>query len=247
MGYEDLNDHGRLRADPLLALLVGKSDITGERRRRKRDEGNPLASAAALNRLELSRPDTAPSDRYKKIAADFGEMDALLCDLFIEAHAKPPREIIIDLDATDDRLHGKQEGRFFHGYYRSYCYLPLYIFCGQHLLLCRLRRSSRDPGAGVVEELEPLIARIRKAWPDARIILRADSGFARDETMTWCEEGGIGYVFGLARNVRLEKKLARALHKSRRRSITTGSPSRRFRAFGYRTIKSWSRAAAGHR
>ncbi len=158
----------------MLALLAGKDDLTGERRRRKRDRGRPLASASALNRLELSRPDTAPLDRYRKIAADFAKMDALLCDLFIEAQQRPPRRIVLDLDATDDPLHGKQEGRFFHGYYRSYCYLPLYVFCGEHLLLCRLKGASRDPGAGMAEELSPLIARIRSAWPDTEIILRAD-------------------------------------------------------------------------
>ena len=156
MGYEDLNDHDVLRADPLLALMAGKDDLTGKDRRRKRDRGRPLASAAALNRLELSRPDTASADRYKKIAADFAKMDALLCDLFIEAHPSPPGEVILDLDATDDPLHGNQEGRFFHGYYRSYCYLPLYVFCGEHLLLCRLKGASRDPGAGMAEELSPL-------------------------------------------------------------------------------------------
>ena len=190
LGYEDLNDHNRLRSDPAMALLVGKADLTGQDRRRRRDKGNPLASASGLNRLELSRADTAPSDRYKKIAANFAGMDALLTDLFLEAHPSPPERIILDLDATDDPLHGNQEGRFFHGYYRSYCYLPLYVFCGEHLLLARLRPAARDPGAGVVEELSPIIARIRSAWPGTRIILRADSGFARDETMSWVRGRG---------------------------------------------------------
>ena len=141
----------------------------------------------------------------------------------------------------NDPLHGKQEGRFFHGYYRSYCYLPLYVFCGDHLLLARLRRANTDPGAGVVEELSPLIARIRQAWPDTEIVLRADPGFARDRTMSFCEREGIYYVFGLARNARLQQMLSRAMAKSRRRFAATGIPSRRFRQLRYRTLKSWSR------
>ena len=241
LGYEDLNDHDSLRADPLLALLVGKADITGADRPRSRDKGRPLASSSALNRLELSRPEDAPTHRYKRIAADTGEMDLLYWDLCIEAHPRPPRRIVLDLDATDDPLHGRQEGRFFHGYYRCYCYMPLYVFWRDHLLLCRLRTADTDPGAGVVEELIPLIARIRSAWPDTEIVLRADSGFARDETMAWCEEEGLYYVFGLARNPRLQQMLGKALQKSRRRHLATGMPSRRYRQLRYRTLKTWSR------
>ena len=241
LGYEDLNDHDSLRADPLLALLVGKADVTGQNRSRRRDKGRPLASAAALNRLELSRPEEAAADRYKRIGADTARLDRLLWDLYLEAHDRAPQQIVLDLDATDDPLHGKQEGRFFHGYYRSYCYLPLYVFGGEQLLLCRLRRANTDPGAGVAEELRPLIDRIRSAWPDTQIVLRADSGFARDKTMSWCEEEGIYYVFGLARNTRLQQLLGRAMAKSRRRHIATGKPARRFRQFRYRTLQTWSR------
>ena len=241
LGYEDLNDHNRLRLDNALALLVGKSDITGMDRRRTRDKGSPLASASALNRLELSRWDEAESDRYRRIAADRGKLDGLLTELFLEAHSEAPEEIWLDVDATDDPVHGAQEGRFFHGYYKSYCYLPLYVFCGEHVLASRLRTSDIDASAGTVEELAPIVARIRAAWPDTRIILRGDSGFCREEIMAWCEAQGLGYVFGLARNTRLVSKLAPALRKSRRRSAATGKTSRRFREFRYRTRDSWSR------
>ena len=241
LGYEDLNDHNHLRGDALMALLVGKSDIVGADRRRARDKGFPLASASALNRLELSLPEKAQEHRYKRIAADTGGLDRLLVELFLEAHAKAPAEIVLDLDATDDPLHGKQEGRFFHGYYRRYCYLPLYGFCGEHLLVARLRKSDRDASAGTIRELTPIVARIREAWPEVRIILRGDSGFCRERIMAWCEALGIGYVLGVARNQRLEKWLAPALHKSRRRFHATGKASRRFRECRYRTRDSWSR------
>ena len=206
-----------------------------------RDQGRALASSAALNRLELARPGQARSDRYKRIAADTARMDALLWDLFLDSRDRPPRQIILDLDATDDPLHGHQEGRFFHGHYRAYCYLPLYVFCGDHLLLARLRRANTDPGAGVAEELAPMIDQIRQAWPDTEIVLRADSGFARDKTMSWCEANGVCYVFGLARNARLQRMLSKAMAKSRRRHLATGKRSRRFRGFRYRTLKTWSR------
>lgn len=241
LGYEDLSDHDLLRSDPLLAMMVGKKDVTGSDRRRLRDRGRALASSSALSRLERSRPEEASTDRYRRIAADTGKMDSLLWDLCIEAHQRAPDRIVLDLDATDDPLHGRQEGRFFHGYYRSYCYLPLYVFCRDHLLLCRLRTADTDPGAGVAEELSPLIDRLRSAWPDTEIVLRADSGFARDQTMSWCEAEGIFYVFGLSRNARLEKMLARAMAKSQRRHLATGKPMRRYRQFQYRTLKTWSK------
>ncbi len=241
LGYEDLNDHDQLRRSSLMALLVGKSDITGGARRRLRDRGNALASPSGLNRLELSRPEQARSDRYKRIAADHESLDRLLVDVFLESHDTAPEEIVLDLDATDDPLHGAQEGRFFHGFYRSYCYLPLYMFCGDHLLLARLRRSNRDASAGTVEELRRIVPQIRAAWPDTRIILRGDSCFAREEIMAWCEARGVDYVFGLARNQRLERRIEKALRKSRRRCLERDEASRRFREFGHRTLSSWSR------
>jgi hypothetical protein len=240
LGYEDLNDHDAVRSDSVLALLVGKRDLTGERRERERDRGYPLAGSSTLNRLELSTAELAPGDRYKKIAADSDALDRLLVDLFVESHEQPPREIWLDLDATDDPLHGHQEGRFFHGYYRCYCYLPLYIFCGEHLLCARLRSSDRDGAAGSVEELERIVGQIRARWPKTRIVIRGDSGFCRDGIMSWCEARGVGYVLGLARNKRLYRALGREMAQAQAAHELTGKPARRFRDFRYRTRKSWS-------
>jgi len=242
LGYEDLNDHDVLRADSLLALLVGKTDVTGERRARERDRGCPLAGSSTLNRLELSEPEQAASSRYKRIAADPEALDRLLVELFLESYAKPPREIWLDLDATDDPLHGHQEGRFFHGYYGAYCYLPLYIFAGEHLLCARLRPSNQDASAGSVEELSRIVAQIRKRWPKTRIIIRGDSGFCREAIMGWCEYNRVGYVLGLARNARLVRALGAPLHEAKVEYQTTGVAARRFAEFPYRTRKSWSRA-----
>ncbi|MEQ8689446.1 MAG: IS1380 family transposase [Pseudomonadales bacterium] len=240
LGYEDLNDHDHLRADSLLALLVGKHDLTGEHRGRVRDQGCPLAASSTLNRLELSTPESAADDRYKKIAADPDALDRLLVDLFIESYEKPPREIWLDLDATDDPLHGHQEGRFFHGYYYHYCYLPLYIFSGEHLLCARLRSSNQDGAAGSVEELQRIINQIRASWPKTRIIIRGDSGFCRDAIMSWCEDNHVGYVLGLARNKRLHRALGREMAEAHAEHEMSGKSARRFRDFRYRTRKSWS-------
>jgi len=240
LGYEDLNDHDTLRADSVLALLVGKRDLTGEDRERERDKGNPLAGSSTLNRLELATPESAKVDRYKRVAADPKAFDRLLVDLFIEAHDEAPREIWLDLDATDDPLHGNQEGRFFHGYYGCYCYLPLYIFCGEHLLCARLRPSNQDGAAGSVEELAGIIKQIRARWPKTRIVIRGDSGFCRESIMRWCEENQVSYVLGLARNKRLNRVLGGAMESARREHARTGQPARRFRDFRYRTRKSWS-------
>ena len=240
LGYEDLNDHDTLRADSVLALLVGKRDLTGEHRERARDRGNPLAASSTLNRLELSEPRSAASDRYKKIAADPLALDQLLVDLFIESHERPPKEIWLDLDATDDPLHGNQEGRFFHGYYGCYCYLPLYIFCGEHLLCARLRPSNQDGAAGSVDELERIVSQIRQRWPKTRIVIRGDSGFCRDPIMRWCEDNDAYYLLGLARNKRLNRILGREMYLAQCEHERTGEPARRFRDFRYRTHKSWS-------
>jgi hypothetical protein len=240
LGYEDLNDHDVLRADSVLALLVGKRDLTGAHRERAQDRGHPLAGSSTLNRLELATPESAATDRYKKIAADPQAMDRLLVDVFIESYEKAPREIWLDLDATDDPLHGGQEGRFFHGYYGCYCYLPLYIFCGEHLLCARLRPSNQDGAAGSVEELTRIVAQIRAHWPKTRIIIRGDSGFCREGIMRWCEDNGVGYVLGLARNKRLSRALGQAMEEARVEHARTGKPARRFRDFRYRTRNSWS-------
>jgi hypothetical protein len=231
-GYEDLNDHDALRSDPLWAAVIGKLEA-------KRAQCAPLAGKSTLNRLELSR--TEGATRYHKIAHQPEALERLFVDLFLEAHRKAPRQIVLDLDATDDPLHGTQEGRFFHGYYDAYCYLPLYIFCGRHLLVAKLRRSNIDAASGAREEVERLIAQIRARWPRVRIILRADSGFAREELMLWCEQNAVDYVLGLARNERLERRLSAALREAQQRAARTGRPARVFREFRYATLKSWSR------
>ena len=197
LGYEDLNDHEELRNDPLLAVLVEKSDPGKE----------ALAGKSTLNRLELTGETASRKERYKKIVLDHAAVDRLLVAMFLEAHREAPKEIILDLDATDDPLHGKQEGRFFHGFYGHYCYLPLYIFCGEFLLCARLRSSNIDASAGSVEELKRIVAQIRSAWPEVRIVVRGDSGFCRQELMAWCEAEGVDYLLGLAKNERLSKSL----------------------------------------
>lgn len=240
LGYEDLIDHDQLRRDPLLAVLVGKLDPSGGDRIRERDRGCALAGKSTLNRLEHSP--VGDEERYFRIRYDSRKLDQLFVDLFLESYAHAPRQIILDLDATDDPVHGSQEGRFFHGYYGHYCYLPLYIFCGEHLLLARLRSSNIDASSGTVVELAPLIAQIRRRWPQVQIVLRADSAFAREEIMSWCEERGVDYVFGLAKNARLIRKIARESKKARRRFARTGKPARCFCAVRYRTLDSWSRS-----
>jgi hypothetical protein len=230
-GYEDLNDHDALRADPLWGAVIGKFEA-------KRERCKALAGKSTLNRLELSR--TEPT-RYHKIGHDPVAIEGLFVDLFIEAHQQAPREIVLDLDATDDPLHGSQEDRFFHGYYDGYCYLPLYVFCGRHLLVAKLRRSNIDASAGAVEEVERVVRQIRQRWPKVRIVLRADSGFARNTLMSWCEDNDVDYVFGLARNTRLQRCLGQSMREAKRLADLTGKPARVFRDFTYRTRKSWSR------
>jgi hypothetical protein len=231
LGYEDLVDHDQLRHDPVLATLAGKLEA-------RRKDCAPLAGKSTLNRLEHAplRPSC-----YHKIDHDGAAIEGLFVDLFLEAHKTPPEEIILDLDATDDPLHGHQEGRFFHGYYDCYCYLPLYVFCGRHLLAAKLRRSNIDVSAGAVNEVERIVARVRARWPRVTVLLRADSGFARDELMAWCEANGVDYVFGLARNERLVGALAEDLAAAEAESLSRGGPARRFADFAWRTLDSWSR------
>ncbi|MGI9303748.1 MAG: IS1380 family transposase [Gammaproteobacteria bacterium] len=195
LGYEDVNDHDALRHDALFGLLSEKRDPTGADRRQARDKGKAVAGKSTLNRLELTREDADGCARYKKIVADYMAMDALLIDVFIESYKREPKRIVLDVDATDDPLHGEQEGRFFHGYYRHYCYLPLYIFCGDHLLCARLRSADKDGAAGTQEELSRIVGQLREAWSKTQIIVRGDSGFCRDELLSWCEqEPGVDYV-----------------------------------------------------
>jgi len=233
LGYEDLNDHEQLRHDPVMGALLGK--LTP-----RRSDCAPLAGKSTLNRLELHPVETA--SRYHKIRPDREAIESLWVELFLDAHREAPGEIVLDLDATDDPLHGHQEGRFFHGYYDGYCYLPLYIFCGEHLLCAKLRRSNIDGAAGAKDEIERLVTQIRARWPKTRIILRADSGFCRDEMMHWCEENTVEYVFGLARNSRLVRTIGAELQAAKVESQQTQRPARRFKELVYRTRKSWSRA-----
>jgi Transposase DDE domain group 1 len=242
LGYEDLNDHDTLRLDPLLATLVGKTDPTGTDRLRRRDRGKALAGKSTLNRLELTPPDATAASRYQKIVARPEAIERLFVDLFVQAHRQPPTQIILDLDATDDPLHGHQEGRFFHGYYKEFCYLPLYIFCGEHLLAAKLRTADNDASYGTVDELERIVPQIRAVWPQVRILLRADSGFCREEIMAWCEARGVDYLFGLAKNSRLVAALEPALADAHARYLQTGVAARVFTDFVYQTRDSWSRA-----
>jgi DDE family transposase len=231
LGYEDLTDHDELRHDPVLAVLAGKLAA-------RRSDCAALAGKSTLNRLELSQ---AEPTQYHRISHEGAAIEALFVDLFLDAHRRAPAQIILDLDATDDPLHGHQEGRFFHGYYDCFCYLPLYVFCGRHLLAAKLRRSNIDASAGAVEEIARIVAQIRKRWPRVRILLRADSGFAREALMAWCEANRVDFLFGLARNARLVEEIRAELAEAAAESAATKKPARRFRDFFWSTLDSWSR------
>jgi hypothetical protein len=228
LGYEDLNDHEQLRQDPLMRVLAGKADV----------EDSPLAGKSTLNRLELS--DGTPH-RYKKITFWKDGIDELLVKVFLESYATAPEEIVLDVDATDFPLHGEQEGRFFHGYYDSYCYLPLYIFCGDQILCARLRQSNSDAAAGSLAEIQRVVAQIRAAWPQVKIIVRGDSGFCRNELMSWCEANGVDYVLGLARNPRLRRIIGPQMWEATQQWGQTGQPARVFTEFSYKTKKGKSK------
>jgi hypothetical protein len=232
LGYEDVLDHDQLRHDPAMAVLAGKLEA-------RRQGCAPLAGKSTLNRLEHA-PADGPT-RYHKIGHNGAAIERLFVDLFLDAHGKPPAQITLDLDATDDPVHGRQEGRFFHGYYDCWCYLPLYVFCGRHLLAAKLRRSNMDASAGAIEEVERIVQQIRRRWSRVKILLRADSGFARDALMSWCEHHRVDYVFGLARNARLEAELKGELAVVEATSRDTGRPVRRFKEFWWATQDSWSR------
>ena len=231
LGYEDLVAHDELRPDPVMAALAGKLAA-------RRSDCAPLAGKSTLNRLELSRPEPT---RYHKISYDGAAIERLFVDLFLEAHRQTPPQIILDLDATDDPLHGHQEGRFFHGYYDCYCYLPLYVFCGRHLLAAKLRPANIDGSAGAIAEVARLVAQIRERWPTVGILLRADSGFAREALMAWCENNAVEYLFGLARNTRLVAEIEAELAAAAELSQKSGTPARRFKDFTWTTRDSWSR------
>lgn len=230
LGYEDLNDHDELRNDTLLASLVGKVQ----------PDKQPLAGKSTLNRLELTPVRANAQSRYKKIVVQRHEMEQVFVKIFLQSHDKPPKEIVLDLDATDDPLYGDQLGKFFHGYYGHYCYLPLYIFCGDHLLCARLRPSDIDGAAGSVKELDHIVTQIRQSWPKVRIIVRGDSGFCRESIMDWCEHNHVDYVLGLAQNERLKHEIASELTQAREGYQASGVATRVFKDFMYQTLKSWS-------
>jgi hypothetical protein len=243
LGYEDLNDHDDLRHDPLLALLAERRDITGRDRRDPQDRGKPLAGKSTLNRLELTPAGANAESRYKKIVAHIADLQDALLEVFVRMRAKQsvPEELVIDLDATDDPLHGDQLGKFFHGYYKHYCYLPLYAFCGGWPLLALLRPSNIDASAGSVTHLQRIVSRLRRAWPQVRIIVRGDSGFCRDKIMHWCEENRVDFLFGLAKNKRLVRAIGKEQQQAKELFEQTGQAARVFKDFRYRTRKSWSR------
>ena len=242
LGYEDLNDHDRLREDPLLAVLVGKEDPSGQDRQRKQDRGKALAGKSTLNRLELTPAEANGKARYKKIGVDEQRVEEFFLKLFVQAHSTAPEELVLDFDATDDPVHGEQEGRFFHGYYGQYCYLPLYVFCNGYVLCAQLRRSNIDASEGAVEVLERIVGLLRQAWPAVKIMVRGDSGFAREELMSWCENHQVDYVLGLAKNYRLERALQGELARVRRQWQQTGQAARCFKDFRYQTRESWSQS-----
>jgi hypothetical protein len=241
LGYQDLNDHDQLRLDPLLATVVGKTDPLGEERSHAADRGKPLAGKSTLNRLELTPVGADEDSRYKKTVAHMSQIENYLVDMFRRQHETAPKRIVLDLDSTDDPLHGQQLGRFFHGYYGHYCYLPLYIFCGDHPLAALLRPSNIDASAGSLQHIQRIVQRIREAWPNVEIVLRADSGFCRDYLMRWCEANGVDYLFGLAKNQRLLRVIGREMQEAKEAFARTGQPARVFKDFEYRTHKSWSR------
>jgi hypothetical protein len=231
LGYEDLNDHDQLRHDPLMRVLAG---------RQKPDQ--PLASKSTLCRLERTPTVGAERDRYQKVRYDAEAIDRVFLDVFMDAHPEAPDEVVLDLDVTDTPLHGCQEGRFFHGFYDEYCYLPLYIFCGDQRLAVRLREANQDASAGSLDEVQRIVLRLRNRWPKLKVTLRADSGFCREELMRWCEENRVEFVFGLARNDRLRRRIGKAMRRAKAEAKRTGRAARVFTEFRYRTRQSWSRA-----
>ena len=223
LGYEDLNDHEQLRTDPVFGLLAGKENLT-----------EPLAGTSTLNRMELG---TGINNRYKKITFWKEAVDELLVNAFVESHEKAPAEIVLDMDTTDVTLHGRQEGRFFHGYYDSYCYLPFYVFCGDHILCARMREANHDAAFGSRQEMERIVRQIRTVWPDVKIVLRGDSGFCRNDLMSWCESNSVDYVFGLPRNKRLRRIIGLQMHEATTQWKQTGKPARVFTDFLHSTKK----------
>jgi hypothetical protein len=237
LGYEDLNDHEDLRSDALLAAVIGKTETKKKARRRR----HSMAGKSTLNRLEWGREECIGDSRYHRIAVQEEKMKDFFVDTYLRSRQQPPEQLILDFDATDNPLFGDQEGKFYHGYYGCYCYLPLYVFCGHSILWAQLRESNIDASAGSLDALKHLVAKIRECWPTVSILLRADSGFARDELMSWCEQNGVDYLLGLARNQRLEALLEPSFEQVEQLCAESGAPERAFTELRYRTLKSWSR------
>lgn len=241
LGYEDLNDHDSLRHDVVMGVLCEKSDPSGSNRVHERDRGKAVAGKSTLNRLELTPEGANENSRYKKIVSEPEKIEEVMVEVCIESQVEAPAEVVLDVDATDDPLYGEQEGRFFHGYYAEYCYLPLYIFWGEYLLCARLGLASQDPASAVVEELERIVNKLRQAWPGVRIIVRGDSGFCREEIMRYCEQNErMDYVLGLAKNSRLNQEIDAEIGQAQKLQQATGQAARVFKDFRYRTRKSWS-------
>jgi hypothetical protein len=240
LGYEDDVDHDMLRFDPLFATLCGKEDPSGESRTHARDKGKACAGKSTLNRLETCEG-VLHTQGAKKIVAHDASIERFFVKAFLKSRSGRPKRIVLDLDVTDNELHGKQEGRFFHGHYDCYCYLPLYIYCGDDLLCAKLRTADVDPAQGVSEELERIVGMIRSRWKDVEILIRADSGFCREELMSWCESHGVFYLIGMSRNTRLVARIKKHLQKSCAQHLRTGLPARRYLSFYYRTRRGWSK------
>ena len=241
LGYEDLSDHQTLRSDTALAVGCDKSDPESNDRARAEDKGNALGSPSTLNRLELGVVDGGADDRYKKIVCDLAKVEALLVELWLDSlEDDPPGCVVIDLDATDVALHGDQEDKFYHGYYGHYCYLPLYIFCGDWLLSSLLRFAGRDTAANCLRPLEMLVDALQWRFPSTQIIIRGDSGFARNHIFSWCEQWGVDFVIGIAKNSRLNDRLTPMMEKAKQQFEQTDSPVRWFDDFDYETVDSWS-------
>lgn len=228
LGYEDLNDHDQLRNDPMMGLLAERKDTS-----------RALAGKSTLNRLELGSG--CGDDRYKKIVADQDAIDRFLVNVFVQSFDEAPERVVLDVDTTDAILHGNQEGRHFLSHFGEYCYLPLYVTSGDHLLCARLREANVDAASGTVEELERIVEQIRERWPDVPIVIRADSGFCRDQILSWCEKRGVDFVIGLQKNSRLEQLIADELQEARQESEQSSQPVRRYRDFRYQTRESWTR------
>ena len=240
LGYEDVNDHDQLRHDPLLAVLVGKKDPLGENRP-GRDKGKALAGKSTLNRLELTPVRANADSRYKKIVAHLDAMQHYFVRMFVQQYVVPPTRIVLDVDATNFALHGHQLGRFFHGYYDEYCYLPLYIFCGDFPLLALLRPYTLDEPVGLLKHLQRIVAYLREHWPSVDILVRGDSGFCREHLMRWCEDNRVHFLFGLGKNTRLKRILGGEMQQAKVQFEATKTASRVFKDFTYQTKKSWSR------